>query len=169
MWVVFHKRKATEFWQLWLAAVKEEGRTADRYLTLLYLANDVLQKAASSVDYNCKIIQEYLLKGFVPLGDGRLQNKKSKVERIVGIWEQRDSLSGSVISNLRQKLGSDATPAEPPSKKARFKSSSGGDVAKSSRGGQQHAALHAVDALHKATATVWLIGCLLCWLADSLY
>ena len=167
--MVFHKRKATEFWQLWLDAVEEEGRTADRYLVLLYLANDVLQKAAASVDYNCKIIQEYLLKGFVPLGDGRLQNKKSKVERIVGIWEQRDSLSGSVISSLRQKLGSDATPAEPPSKKARIKSSSGGDDAKASRGGQQHAALHAVDALHKATATVWLIGCLLCWLADSLY
>ncbi|EEQ39331.1 hypothetical protein CLUG_03459 [Clavispora lusitaniae ATCC 42720] len=106
-WVLFHHRHAQELCRLWSDYTLTRTSKSNKRLSLLYLCNDVVQEARHkrkpefSAEF-AKILPK-ALHTIYPSLDSAI---KPKVERLVGVWEQRNIFSQKDIKAMREALES---------------------------------------------------------------
>lgn len=108
-WVLFHHRRVKELCLLWSEYTLLDGPqlTSKKKLSLLYLCNDVVQQARHKrkpefLAEFAKCLPEVLHKIF-PTMDEPI---KPKIERLVGVWEQRGIFGSSDIRKMRSAIES---------------------------------------------------------------
>lgn len=108
-WVLFHHRRVKELCQLWseYTLLDDPKLNSKKKLSLLYLCNDVVQQARHKrkpefLAEFAKCLPEVLHKVFPSMDDPI----KPKIERLVGVWEQRGIFGGSDIRNMRRAIDS---------------------------------------------------------------
>ncbi|ODV66380.1 DUF618-domain-containing protein [Hyphopichia burtonii NRRL Y-1933] len=104
-WVLFHHRHCKESAELWSKFILKPQHNSAKRLSLLYLCNDVVQQARHKRKYEfiqefSKVLPEVFNKVFRSL-DANIQ---PKVERLIGVWEQRKVFSGADIINFRKSI-----------------------------------------------------------------
>mmetsp|Transcript_24245 Transcript_24245/g.77395 ORF Transcript_24245/g.77395 Transcript_24245/m.77395 type:complete len:433 (-) Transcript_24245:1371-2669(-) len=89
-----------ELAKAWFAEVREDP---DRFVELLYVANDIVQKARLK---HIKGLAEEFAK-VLPEAMEQLQNeeKRSKVLRVLGLWQERGVYSKAAVRALKKRLG----------------------------------------------------------------
>lgn len=106
-WVLFHHRRVKDLCQLWsqYTLLDDPKLNSKKKLSLLYLCNDVVQQARHKrkpefLAEFAKVLPQVLNKVFPTLDDPI----KPKIERLVGVWEQRGIFGGSDIRNMRKAI-----------------------------------------------------------------
>ncbi|KAM3124424.1 hypothetical protein CJJ07_003748 [Candidozyma auris] len=104
-WVLFHHRRVKELCELWSGYTLSDNPklTSKKKLSLLYLCNDVVQQARHkrkpefSVEF-AKSLPQVLNKVYPSLDDPI----KPKIDRLIGVWEQRGIFGASDIRKMRK-------------------------------------------------------------------
>lgn len=103
-WVLFHHRHAKELCSVWQQyTLKTPSSDLKKRLSLLYLCNDVVQQAR--LKRKLEFVEEFAhilpdtLNRVYPLLDVPI---KQKVERLIGVWEQRGVFAPSDIKSMRR-------------------------------------------------------------------
>lgn len=103
-WILFHQRHSKEAASTWAKYITEDpdARSSKKKLSLLYLCNDVVQQARHKrkqefIDEFAAVLPGVLTKIYASL-DPTIQ---PKVDRLIGVWEQRHVFSALAISDLR--------------------------------------------------------------------
>lgn len=104
-WVLFHQRHSKEAATAWAEYVKSDPDAQDsrKRLYLLYLCNDVVQQARHKrkqefIDDFAGVLPS-VLKHIYALLESSVQ---PKVDRLIGVWEQRHVFPDQVVAELRQ-------------------------------------------------------------------
>lgn len=126
-WVLFHHRRVKELCQIWseYTLLDDPKLTSKKKLSLLYLCNDVVQQARHKrkpefLAEFAKSLPQVFNKVYPTLE----VNIKPKIDRLIGVWEQRGIFGSADIRKLRKaidllksgKLMDDASATEPPAK-----------------------------------------------------
>lgn len=106
-WVLFHHRHAKDLCDLWgeFAVSNISTMKLDKKLSLLYLCNDVVQEARHkrkpefSAEF-ARILPDVLTAMYPTLDSGI----KAKVERLIGVWEQRNIFDRQQIKRMRRSV-----------------------------------------------------------------
>lgn len=104
-WVLFHHRHAKDLCDIWseYTLADKPEITPKKRLSLLYLCNDVVQQARHKRKpefiSGFALILPNVLNTVYPTLDAGV---KPKVERLIGVWEQRGIFSGPEISLMRR-------------------------------------------------------------------
>lgn len=103
-WVLFHHRHAPETALIWKKVILQE-KSGSKKLSLFYLCNDVVQQAKRKrkteflVEF-AKILPDTFSKVYLTLDS----NVKSKVDRLIKLWEERDIFNSRQISDFRSAI-----------------------------------------------------------------
>ncbi|SGZ56977.1 CIC11C00000005680 [Sungouiella intermedia] len=106
-WVLFHHRHAKDLCELWsnYAVSNISTMKLNKKLSLLYLCNDVVQEARHkrkpefSTEF-ARILPD-VLNAMYPTLDSPV---KPKVERLIGVWEQRNIFDKQQIKQMRRSV-----------------------------------------------------------------
>lgn len=106
-WALFHHRNSKEIAEVWsdYTLSKSVEKTSGKRLSLLYLCNDVVQQARHK--RKSEFIREFanVLPNVLNIIFHALEpNIKPKVERLIGVWEQRQVFSNSEIKLMKEAL-----------------------------------------------------------------
>lgn len=92
-WLMFHRRQAVRTAELWLQKMKDPSTTASKKLSLMYLANEMVQQS------KLKKKDDILAAFSTLIGEGMIIAYKSappdvqnKLKRTVEVWRQRNIL-----------------------------------------------------------------------------
>lgn len=104
-WVLFHHRHAKDLCNLWseYTVLNMASMKSNKKLSLLYLCNDVVQEARHKrkpefITHFAAILPEVFHSMYPTLDSGI----KSKAERLIGVWEQRNIFEKSQINAMRR-------------------------------------------------------------------
>lgn len=103
-WVLFHHRHAKESSRIWQQVILAEN-SANKKLSLLYLCNDVVQQAKRK--RKLEFIQEFSLvlpETLTKIYSSLNSQIKGKVDRLIGVWEERLIFSSSQINDFRSAI-----------------------------------------------------------------
>lgn len=104
-WVLFHHRRAKDLCQIWSDYILGSSPPVPsrKRLSLLYLCNDVVQQARHK--RKPEFIENFagclpqVFNEIYPSTDNTI---KPKLDRLIGVWEQRGIFSASVIRSMRR-------------------------------------------------------------------
>lgn len=106
-WVLFHHRHAADLCQIWASYAMGDGPAINltKRLALLYLCNDVVQQARHKRKPEfaagfAKALPKVLHQVYPKL-DSAI---KPKLERLIGVWEQRNIFTAAQIQALRHSV-----------------------------------------------------------------
>lgn len=78
---------------------------ADQKLTLLYLANDVIQNSKKKgTEFKTEFVK-VLPRAFQLVSKEKVDSLRKSVERVVSVWEERKVFDAEVIVRLKSILG----------------------------------------------------------------
>lgn len=114
-WVLFHHRHAKDLCDLWsqYAVSNISTMKLNKKLSLLYLCNDVVQEARHkrkpefSAEF-ARILPD-VLTAMYPTLDSSI---KAKVERLIGVWEQRNIFDKRQITHMRRSVDGKSNSSE---------------------------------------------------------
>lgn len=104
-WVLFHHRYSKECAKIWSTFVLYSSNSSAKRLNLLYLCNDVVQRARRKrkpefINEFAEILPSVMKSIYFEIDS----SVKPKVDRLVNVWEERAVFDGEVILKLRQAI-----------------------------------------------------------------
>lgn len=120
LWLIHHRKHYKNSVQVWYRELAKQGM--DRKLTLLYLANDVVQNTRKKFPEVGKEFGSFMVSVFTHLSALDLDRKTvGSIGRLVNIWRERQIFESKVLQEVSSiwaaRLESDDI--DPPAKKAR--------------------------------------------------
>ncbi|XP_008486668.1 regulation of nuclear pre-mRNA domain-containing protein 1A [Diaphorina citri] len=100
LWLIHHRKHHSTIVKTWIDEV--EKADDHRKLTLMYLANDVIQNSKKKGPEYGKEFGHVLKQAFVSVGDVHCSEKtRSSLSRILNIWEERGVYDKQQIASFR--------------------------------------------------------------------
>lgn len=104
-WIMYHRKRSVQSVQIW---EKELYKTsADRKITFLYLANDIMQssrkKSGEFIQEFSKIIKPAIIHIY------REGDSQNSVLRVLDVWQERQVLPKSFLDDIRRAFKQDST------------------------------------------------------------
>ncbi|XP_046659484.1 regulation of nuclear pre-mRNA domain-containing protein 1B isoform X2 [Homalodisca vitripennis] len=116
LWLIHHRKHHEAIVKMWAKEIQkgEEGRQ----LTLMYLANDVIQNSKKKGPEYGREFGTVLRKAFEVVGQ-KMQGEKTKrsINRLLDVWEERGVYSKSQIADFRRAFRNEVKEDTPPPKK----------------------------------------------------
>uniref|UniRef100_A0A1B6LCA5 CID domain-containing protein n=1 Tax=Graphocephala atropunctata TaxID=36148 RepID=A0A1B6LCA5_9HEMI len=116
LWLIHHRKHHEAIVRMWSKEIQkgEEGRQ----LTLMYLANDVIQNSKKKGPEYGREFGTVLKKAFEMVGQ-KMQGDKTKksINRLLDVWEERGVYSRSQIAEFRRAFRNEVKEDTPPPKK----------------------------------------------------
>ncbi|PRD32060.1 UNVERIFIED_CONTAM: Rprd1b [Trichonephila clavipes] len=104
LWLIHHRKHHKAIVQVWFKELKKVKPS--RKLTLMYLANDVIQNSKKKGPEFSKEFSTVLSKAFTHVNESVNDEKtKSGLERIISVWEDRNMYDSTMIASLRAAIG----------------------------------------------------------------
>ena len=105
LWLIHHRKNSKLIVSTWLKELTCNQKS-DRKLTLLYLANDILQNSRKKGNEYMKEFSEVILEAIEDIAKFSDDKTRFTVERILNIWKDRKIYPDDQIEKYRQKLHS---------------------------------------------------------------
>uniref|UniRef100_A0A1B6EQD8 CID domain-containing protein n=1 Tax=Cuerna arida TaxID=1464854 RepID=A0A1B6EQD8_9HEMI len=116
LWLIHHRKHHEAIVKMWAKEIQkgDEGRQ----LTLMYLANDVIQNSKKKGPEYGREFGTVLRKAFEVVGQ-KMQGEKTKksINRLLDVWEERGVYSKSQIADFRRAFRNEVKEDTPPPKK----------------------------------------------------
>ncbi|XP_065215275.1 regulation of nuclear pre-mRNA domain-containing protein 1B [Planococcus citri] len=125
LWLIHHRKHYSTIVKTWMRELI--GAEESRQLTLMYLANDVIQNSKKKGPEYGKQFGTVLKKAFEIMGGDSCSEKTRKsLTRLLNIWEERGVYSKELIDEFKNALGvgkrkSKSRDTSPPKKKVKVK------------------------------------------------
>uniref|UniRef100_A0A8D8YIJ6 Regulation of nuclear pre-mRNA domain-containing protein 1A n=2 Tax=Cacopsylla melanoneura TaxID=428564 RepID=A0A8D8YIJ6_9HEMI len=101
LWLIHHRKHHSTIVKTWIGEV--EKADDHRKLTLMYLANDVIQNSKKKGPEYGKEFGHVLRQAFISVGDVHCSDKtRNSLSRILKIWEERGVYDKQQIASFRQ-------------------------------------------------------------------
>lgn len=105
-WILFHQKHIKQITEIWLDYIMNHKQSdSKKKLSLLYLCNDVVQQARSKRKQ--QFLDEFInvLPRALPMVYQSVDSSiKPKIERLLGVWQQRKIYSPQEIDTLKQTM-----------------------------------------------------------------
>ncbi|KAF1973824.1 DUF618-domain-containing protein [Bimuria novae-zelandiae CBS 107.79] len=102
-WILFHRRHADKIAALWSQRVKES--TPNKKLTLIYLANEILQQARiRKKEEFLRAFEPIIVGGSTQAYRGTPPDIQSKMRRVFEVWRSRQVLGPQILVDLERSL-----------------------------------------------------------------
>lgn len=103
LWVIHHRKHSKIIVGTWLKELMSTQK-ADRKLTFLYLANDILQNSRKKGNEYLKEFSNIMIEAVENIAKYSDDKTRFTVERILNIWKDRKIYSDESIDKFRNKL-----------------------------------------------------------------
>ncbi|KAJ4290287.1 hypothetical protein N0V90_010503 [Kalmusia sp. IMI 367209] len=102
-WILFHRRHAEKIAHLWSQRVKDS--TPNKKLTLVYLANEIIQQSKiRKKDEFLKAFDPIIAGGTTSAYKGSPPEIQSKIRRVVDVWKQRQIFRPQIQDEIERSL-----------------------------------------------------------------
>lgn len=102
LWIIHHKNHHQLITKLWLKKMTEANTTSKQRLTLVYLANDVIQNCKRK---NAKIYQDSFKSVLIDaVASCRSESIKKNVQRVLEVWLERQVYDKQFVDQLISSL-----------------------------------------------------------------
>lgn len=103
-WIMFHRRHADRTASLWQNRLQESS-SASKRLTLIYLANEVVQQSRARQKHDFLIAFEPLIADATAQAyKGASQDIQAKIRRVVEVWRQRNIFDLRIQEQTEKRL-----------------------------------------------------------------
>lgn len=112
-WVQYHRKACAESAVAWAAETLRVP--PNRQLVFVYLANDILQNSRRKGPEFIKTYGPQLVTVLPKVYANASATVQAKLQRLLGIWEERHVLPSNTLADIRTRMGTDAaaiTPSE---------------------------------------------------------
>jgi len=118
-WCKFYRKEYKVIAEVWYQELYQAN--GSRKLSLLYVANDIIQTSRKDGREFPEEFYKYLPKVLVHLNEGKDEKVKQSVRRLLKIWDERKVFGSSGIQNLVAKanFSLESSPSSPKGKRAR--------------------------------------------------
>ncbi|KAM4692214.1 regulation of nuclear pre-mRNA domain-containing protein 1B isoform 2-T2 [Rhinophrynus dorsalis] len=112
LWLIHHRKHAATIVTVWQRELRRAK--ANRKLTFLYLANDVIQNSKRKGPEFTREFENVLLDAFSHVSREAEEECRKPLERLLHIWQERSVYSSDFIQQIRLAIDSDDSPRETP-------------------------------------------------------